>query len=147
VRVAVRGPDGTFAWDKQTLALAAPKVGGAAHPAGLAFEDDEILWVTSTRGNNVQRINVKTGKVEQVIDVGVAPFTVCFVGRDRAYVSNWGGEHPKDGDAKGISSKTPVQVDPRTWVANDGSVSVLERVGGAWQKTGFVKVGLHPSAL
>ena len=147
VRVAFRQKDGTFAWEKETITLAKPKVGGSAHPAGIAFEKDDVLWVTSTRGNNVQRVNVKTGKVEQVIDVGVAPFTVCFVGKDRAYVSNWGGEHPKDGDPTGISSKTPVKVDPRTWVANDGSVSVIERIGGTWKKTGFVKVGLHPCAM
>jgi YVTN family beta-propeller protein len=147
VRFVQRQGGGAFVWGRTKFTLTAPKVGGPAHPAGLAFEDDNLLWVASTRGNNVQRIDTKSGKVVQVIDVGVAPFGICFVGKDRAYVSNWGGEHPKDGDPTGVSSKTPVQVDPRTWVANDGSVTVIERIGGTWKKTGFIKVGLHPCAL
>src|SRR5262249_53186685 len=58
-----------------------------------------------------------------------------------------GGDLPKEGDKKGISSKTPVRIDPRTGVANAGSVSVLERVAGAWKQTKTIAVGLHPCGL
>src|SRR5262245_59063686 len=54
VRVAERQADGTFHW-AQTVELQKPKVGGSAHPAGMALRTPEELWVASTRGNCIQR--------------------------------------------------------------------------------------------
>ena len=51
-----------YAWD-DPVALKTPRVGGSAHPAGIARQSDEALWVTSTRGNNVQLIDLADGKV------------------------------------------------------------------------------------
>ena len=59
VRIALRQKDGTFTWGKP-ITLTKPKVGGTAHPAGLAFENDDFLGIP--RGNNVQHINVKTAR-------------------------------------------------------------------------------------
>jgi YVTN family beta-propeller protein len=123
-----------------------PKVDGLAHPAGMALRDGKELWVTSTRGNSVQRLDATTGKMLQVIQVGVAPFTVMFAG-DKAYVSNWGGDHPDKDDPKSPSSKTPVKIDPKTGVANHGSVSVLRVVEGKWKQVKTITVGLHPSGM
>src|SRR5262249_54209523 len=57
VQLLQRQADGSF-----KLALLAPlvkpKMDGAAHPAGIALLGDKELWVTSTRGNNVQRFDV-----------------------------------------------------------------------------------------
>jgi YVTN family beta-propeller protein len=146
VRVAERQADGSYQW-AQTWPLEKPKVGGSAHPAGMALRDGKELWVTSTRGNSVQRLDAATGKVLQVIPVGIAPFTVVFAGSDRAYVSNWGGDHPGKDDPQAPSSKTPVKIDPRTGVANHGSVSVLAAVEGQWQQVTTITVGLHPSGM
>ena len=33
---------------------------------------DDKLWVCSTRGNNIQLVDLTAGKVETVVDVGVA---------------------------------------------------------------------------
>jgi YVTN family beta-propeller protein len=146
LRVAVRQEDGIYGWDKP-IVLDLPQVGGKAHGSGLVFASDNELWALSTRGNNVQRIDFATGKVVQTIPVGVAPFTLCFAGPDRCYVSNWGGDPPKEGDPQAVTSKTPVRIDPKTGVANHGSLSVLERVAGKWQQVKTITVGLHPCAL
>jgi YVTN family beta-propeller protein len=105
------------------------------------------LLVTSTRGNSVQLVNLATGQSEQVIRAGVAPFTVLKVAEDRCYVTNWGGDPPRPGDPQAISSGTPIRIDPRTGVANHGSVSVLAAVPGRWKQVKTIEVGLHPCAM
>ena len=47
----------------------------------------------------------------------------------KVYVSNWGGDHPGKDDATHKTSGTPVKTDPRTSVANHGSVSVVTKAG------------------
>lgn len=81
------------------------------------------------------------------VAVGVAPYTVRALNADKAYVSNWGGDPPKEGDPTGTTSGTPIRVDPRTGVANHGTVSVLRRRDGKWQQTKTIAVGLHPSGM
>src|SRR5262249_27539936 len=146
VRVAVRQEDGVYGWEKP-LELGLPEVNGKAHGDGLAFAHNMELWVLSTRGNNVQRIDLATSKVVQTIPVGVAPFTLCFTGPDRSYVSNWGGDPPKENDPQALTSETPVRIDPKTGVANQGTVSVLARAQGEWKQIKTIEVGLHPSGM
>src|SRR5439155_4280393 len=97
LRAAARGEGGRYAWGNP-VELKKPVVGGAAHPAGIARHSDETLWVTSTRGNTVQLVNVAEGRVEKEVGVGVAPYAVCCPRPDRCYVTNWGGDRPKEGD-------------------------------------------------
>ncbi len=146
VRVAERQPDGRYRWGK-SIELARPKVGGAAHPAGIALDATGRLWVTSTRGNSVQRIDPTAGRVEEVIPVGVAPYTVCWAGPKGCFVSNWGGDPPCRDAPQALSSGTPTRIDPRTSVANHGTVSVLAPVDGRWRPGKTIPVGLHPSGL
>jgi YVTN family beta-propeller protein len=146
VRVARQQADGRYSWDK-SIELAAPKAAGVAHPAGLARGSENELWVTSTRANNVQLINLTTGKVEQVVPVGVAPYMICCPTPQRCYVSNWGGDPPQKGDPQAESSKTPIRIDPRTGIANHGTVSVLEKNGDQWRQTRTIPVGLHPCGM
>jgi YVTN family beta-propeller protein len=129
------------------LTLAAPKVGGPAHPAGMAAGGEHDLWVTSTRGNNVQRFDLSAASPPEVVPVGVAPYAVICPRDDRCYVSNWGGDPPAEGDPKAVSSGSPIRVDPRAGAANDGSVSVLAREGKSWKKIKSIRVGLHPSGM
>jgi DNA-binding beta-propeller fold protein YncE len=146
LRVAQRKPDGVYRWASK-VQVEAPKVGSIAHPAGIDTPAPGEVWITSTRGNNVQRINLSTGKVEQVIPVGVAPYTLCFAGPDRCYVSNWGGDPPRGSHVQALSSDTPIRIDSRTGVANHGSLSVLGRVDGQWKQLKTIEVGLHPCGL
>ncbi|MBA4063247.1 MAG: hypothetical protein C0501_05960 [Isosphaera sp.] len=145
VRVAKKRADGSFAWDGDGFTVQGPKnVTGVPYPTGLAATADGKLWVCSSRGNEVQLLDPATGKVEAAVAVGVAPYRPLVVG-DKVYVSNWGGDHPKGSDF--TTSGTPVAVDPKTTVANSGTVSVVEKAGGAWKQTKTVRVGLHPSGM
>jgi YVTN family beta-propeller protein len=137
--------DGKYTWQSM-IALQKPRVDGMAHPAGLALPARDELWVTSTRGNSIQPIDLLTGRVKQVIPVGVAPYMICATA-SRCYVSNWGGDPPSAGDPQLKSSKTPIRVDPRTNVANHGSVSVLSQINGAWTQSRTIAVGLHPAGM
>jgi YVTN family beta-propeller protein len=146
IRVAQPGEDGSYAWDEE-IKLPAPKVNGAAYPTGLASRGDRSLWVASSRGNCVHRVNLEAGKVEETIAVGVAPYQICAFSPDRLYVTNWGGDLPANGVAQSLTSGSPVQVDQRINVANQGSVSELSKVDGHWQHRKSVAVGLHPSGM
>src|SRR5262249_37088142 len=57
IRVADRRADGSYEWGK-AIDLAAPAVGGAPHPAGLALRNQKELWAASTRGNSIQAIDL-----------------------------------------------------------------------------------------
>ncbi|CAN5217009.1 alkaline phosphatase family protein [soil metagenome] len=144
--IAERKTDGDYAFS-EPLALEQPKIGGQADLAGIAKVSDGKLFVTATRGNCVQLLDVAARKVEQVIPVGVAPYMVLMHGTDRAYVSNWGGDHPDPGAPQKTSSGTPVRIDPRVDVANHGSVSVMKKVDGQWKQARSIAVGLHPSGM
>jgi YVTN family beta-propeller protein len=146
VRQARRGPDGQYAW-ADGIPLIPPKVGGPALPAGLARYSANGLWVCSSRGNAVQLLNLNTGQAEQTVAVGVAPFMPAMARKDRVYVSNWGGDPPRPGEPQALSSGTPVHIDPRTGVANRGSVSVLAPEPGKWRQVKTIRVGLHPCGL
>jgi YVTN family beta-propeller protein len=146
VCVARRQPDGRYSWE-QPFELKPPGVGGAADPAGMAARTPTEIWVTSTRGNSIQQLNLVTGKAEQAVAVGVAPYALCWVNPDTCYVSNWGGDPPATADPQGTSSGSPVRIDPRTGVANHGSVSVVARVAGHWRQVKTIPVGLHPCGL
>jgi YVTN family beta-propeller protein len=146
VRVAERKADGTYEWGKGIEVIPA-KVGGFPAPAGIASKSADELWVTTTRANTVQLINVATGQAEQAVPVGVAPYMVCCLRPDRCYVSNWGGDPPTANDPQALSSGTPVRVDPNTQAVNDGTVSVLEPALGKWKQTKSIPVGLHPSGM
>jgi YVTN family beta-propeller protein len=146
VRVAGRQQDGAYRWGAG-ITLLAPKVGGEVFPAGLARDADGRLWVASSRGNSVQLVNPATGRVEQQVAVGVAPYMIRCPRPDRCYVSNWGGDPPRAGAPQALSSGTPVRIDPKTGVADQGSVSILGPVSGEWKQLKTIRVGLHPSGM
>jgi YVTN family beta-propeller protein len=143
---ARRQKDGRYAW-AEAVALIPPKVGGKPFPTGIARQSADGLWVCSSRGNAVQLIDLRAGEAGQSVAVGVAPYTVVAARKDRVYVSNWGGDRPREGDPQANSSGTPVRVDPKTGIANQGSVSVLAPEPGRWKQVKSIAVGLHPSGM
>jgi YVTN family beta-propeller protein len=145
VAVTRRTDGGAFAWD-EPLTLKAPAVGGAAYPTGMAPLGDHHLWVCASRGNELQLFNLTTGEVEARVPVGVAPYMPVVVG-EKVYVSNWGGDPPGKGEATHTTSKSPVRTDPRTSVANHGSVSVVTKTADGWKQTKTIAVGGHPSGM
>src|SRR5436305_1400741 len=81
-------------------------VGGAVYPTGMALQGDGQLWVCSSRGNELQLLNLVSGQVEARVPVGVAPYMPVVVGQ-KVYVTNWGGDRP-DKDPTHKTSGTPV---------------------------------------
>ncbi len=145
VRQVRRRKDGPYEWIAGTP-LARPKE-GVAYPTGLCLVEPASLLVASNRGNTVQLINRKSNEVEQAVPVGIAPYAICCPRPDRCYVSNWGGDPPGKDDPQAPSSGTPVRVEPRTGVADHGSVSVLEVTAGKWRLRKSIHVGPHPCGM
>lgn len=115
-------------------------------PAGLAVSPDgERLYVCGNLSNRLLEIEIASGRVLRMFDVGVAPYDVALLG-NKAYVSNWGGRRPQEGVLTGPAGRgTWVRVDPKTHVANEGSVSVIDLAAG--RVTSEILTGLHACAL
>ena len=145
VRAARRGVDGKYRWERH-LDLAAPAVGGAAYPTGIVLRGGAQAWICSSRGNELQLMDLHWGEVRARVPVGVAPYMPVLVG-EKVYVSNWGGDHPREGDPAPETSGTRVKTDPRTSVANEGSVSVVTETVDGWKQTKTIAVGGHPSGM
>ena len=144
VRVAKKGVDGKYEWDNSRFVLPPPMANGAAYPTGLTA-DGATLWVCGNRSNELVQFDLTSKKVTAKVTVGVAPYQPVVVGQ-KVYVSNWGGDHPADPKAI-TTSGTPVRIDPRTSIANHGSVSVVEMMGDQWKQTKTIAVGGHPSGI
>lgn len=114
-------------------------------PSGLALSDDgKRLFVCGNLSNRLLEIQLESGMVLRSFDVGVAPYDVKLVG-NRAIVSNWGGRRPGQNDLVGPAGKgTVVRVDPVRFIANEGSVSIIDLDSS---KVDEILVGLHPSGL
>ncbi len=101
-------------------------------PAGLAVsEDGKSLFVVLNLSNRLVEIDLATGKPKRFFDSGVAPYQVVLA-PGKLYVSNWGGRRPGHGDLTGPAGRgTMVRVDAVRDIANEGSVTVIERSSGA----------------
>ncbi|HWD19220.1 MAG TPA: phosphoesterase [Verrucomicrobiae bacterium] len=115
-------------------------------PAGLAMsKDGKRLYVALNMGNRVAEVDVETSAILRTWEVGVAPFDVALAGR-KLYVSNWGGRRPVPGSLTGPAGRgTVVRVDPVRYIANEGSVSVIDLKEN--RVTAEILTGLHASAL
>ncbi|MCP4259998.1 MAG: bifunctional YncE family protein/alkaline phosphatase family protein [Planctomycetes bacterium] len=115
-------------------------------PAGLAVSaDGKRLYVAGNLGNKLQEFDTATGEVLRTWDTGVAPFDVVLAA-GKAYVSNSGGRRPGKSDLTAPAGReTRVRVDPVRYIANEGSVSVIDLTTG--QVKDEVIVELHTSAL
>ena len=147
VKVFTVDDDGTFAGSR---VISIPRADAPRRkeeiPAGLAVSrDGKRLYVALNLSNQLGEFDAATGTLLRTFDVGVAPYDVVLSGT-KAYVSNWGGRRPKPGDITGPAGRgTLVKVDPRTFIANDGSVSVIDLKAG--RITAEIVVNLHSSAL
>ncbi|MBN2375320.1 MAG: bifunctional YncE family protein/alkaline phosphatase family protein [Sedimentisphaerales bacterium] len=115
-------------------------------PTGLAVSaDGKRLYVAGNLGNKLHEYDTETGDLLRTWDTGVAPFDVVLAA-GKAYVSNSGGRCPGESDmAAPAGRETRVRVDPVSYIANEGSVSVIDLVAG--QVKDEVIVELHASAL
>ena len=115
-------------------------------PGGLALTPDgRRLLVCLSRNNALAVVDLATKAVRE-IPVGVAPYDV-LVGPDSstAFVTNWGGRIPREGEPTALSSGSPLLVDPRTGIASSGTVSIVDIRAG--REVAQVEVGLHPCGM
>ena len=147
IKVFTVDEDGTVA-PAHTLPLPAANAPHrqAEIPSGLALDPRTgHLLVCGNLSNRLLELDVASGEVVRAIDVGVAPYDVVLVG-ERAFVSNWGGRRPGEGDLTGPAGRgTTVRVDPVRHIASEGSVSVIDMTTG--ESVAESVVGLHASAL
>ena len=147
IKVFAVGDDGTV---KPSHSIALPPARAprrtAEIPAGLAISPDgNRLYVCGNLSNRLLEIDTATGKMLRHFDVGVAPYDVVLVG-SKAYVSNWGGRRPGEGDLTGPAGRgTEVRVDPVRHIASEGSVSVIDLNQGETIRE--LVTGLHASGL
>ena len=134
-----------LAWGRK-IALPGPGGKGDSHPGGLALSADEKrAYVCLSRNNSLGIVDLESGTLTKELPVGIAPFDVALMADGKtAFVSNWGGRHPKSGEKTAKSSGTDTLVDDRT-VAASGTVSVVDLDQG--QEIAQITTGLHPSDL
>ncbi|MEZ5104804.1 MAG: beta-propeller fold lactonase family protein [Draconibacterium sp.] len=144
INVATFAEDGMLKWETP-IQLPEPAIGGDAVPGGLALDDRHSqIYVTLSRNNTLGVVNQRTGIVDE-IPVGIAPYDVVIISETKAYVSNWGGRRPEEGESTYNTSGSEVLVDPETGIANNGSVSVIDLNTNRNIKS--IEVGLHPSGM
>jgi len=95
-------------------------------PLGIGLCDNSMALVALAIPNEVALVDITAGKVVSKIAVGVCPYAV-IISKDKrlAFVSNFGGPHPRKGDRTEKSAGTEVAVDDRS-VALRGSVTVID---------------------
>ena len=115
-------------------------------PAGLVLSPDgRKLYVALNLSHRLGEFDADTGKLLRTWDVGVAPYDVVLKGT-KAYVSNWGGRRPATNSITGPAGRgTLVRVDPVRYIANEGSVTIIDLTGK--QPAKELIVGLHSSAM
>jgi YVTN family beta-propeller protein len=134
---------------KGLYTLPLPEVGLSGRkediPADLAISPDgKILYVALNLSNRLLEYDLEKQKPLRTFDTGVAPFDVVLTGK-KVYVSNWGGRRPDASSVTGPSGHgTRVRVDPVRYIANEGSVSVIDLKSG---KVTEIPAGLHSCAM
>lgn len=128
------------------ITLPSPPIGGAPVPGGLALNSaEDRIYVPLSRSNTLAVISLAEDTLIQEIPVGIAPYEVVLASDAKAYVSNWGGRRPREGESTWNTSGTQALVDSRTGIANNGSVSVVDLASGTEVK--YIETGLHPSGM
>jgi YVTN family beta-propeller protein len=130
---------------KEPIILKGPSIGGYPVPGDLVLnEKGDRIYVTLSRNNSLAVIDLADNSQEE-IPVGIAPYSVVCQSRAKAYVSNWGGRPPVEGESTYLTSGSQVLVDHETGIANNGSVSVVDLEKKTEIKS--IETGLHPCGM
>ncbi len=117
-----------------------------ANPLGLAVTPNgKRVIVALSVSNELAVVKLANRSVVSRIPVGVCPYGVELSRNGRfAFVSNFGGSRPHDGDKTENGAGTAIAVDERS-VALRGSVSVVDLKTGAVVEE--IATGIHPEAM
>ncbi|GAB4454831.1 MAG: alkaline phosphatase family protein [Armatimonadaceae bacterium] len=142
---ATIGANGSLT-DIKSMTLPGPQGKGTSYPCGIAESSDgKTLYACLSMNNSLALVDWEAKKVVKEVPVGVAPFDVVLMPDGKsAWVSNWGGRKPKEGEKTAPSGGTETLVDERG-VANSGTLSLVNLETGV--EIAQVAVGLHPSDL
>lgn len=131
-----------------TIALPAAQAPHRAKeiPSGLAVSaDGGKLYVVGNLSNQLLELATADGSLRRTWPVGAAPYSVVLA-RGKAYVSNWGGRRPEATTPQAHAGRgKTVRVNPRTGVAIEGSVSVINL--GTGEVVTEIVTGRHASGL
>ncbi|MCK5704402.1 MAG: beta-propeller fold lactonase family protein, partial [Cyclobacteriaceae bacterium] len=142
--IAEMNADNVLNWADE-ITFSEAQVGGHPVPGGFVLEEqNDKLYTTLNRSNSLAIVKLSDKTIKE-IPVGISPYEVLLLSPQKAYVSNWGGRQPREGEATYKSSKSDVLIDPETGIANNGSVSVVDLKKGKEIKN--IEVGLHPTAM
>ncbi len=116
INIAALDKDQIMHWE-QSILLPNPAIGGDAFPGGMALnETGDKIYVTLSRNNAVAVINLNDSSHITQIPTGIAPYDIIMTSSHKAYVSNWGGRRPGQGESSYPSSGSQVSVDPKTGI-------------------------------
>ena len=120
--------------------------GKASYPCGVALNaQGDTAYVCLSRNNTLAIVDLKSGKLTREIKTGIAPWDVTPMPDGKtAWVSNWGGRHPLQGERTASSADTLVPVDARG-IPISGSISLLSLEQG--KEITQLETGLHASDL
>lgn len=142
--VATLDKSNVLQWSGRII-LPKPSIGGYPAPGGLVLnKQEDKIYVTLSRNNSLAIVTLKDTSIIEV-PVGIAPYDVLIASPSKAYVSNWGGRQPNERDSTYNSSGTQISVDPKTGIANSGTISVVDLDLKVQKKV--IEVGLHPSGM
>jgi len=142
--IASLGINNILEW-QDPIILPNPAIGGYPAPGGMAIsEKGETIFVTLSRNNSLGIVSMPLKTVTE-IPVGVAPYDVIIHSSSKLYVSNWGGRQPVEGESVYNTSGSNILVDPKTGIASNGAISVVDPEQKV--QTKVIEVGLHPSGM
>ncbi|MBV4358887.1 alkaline phosphatase family protein [Pinibacter aurantiacus] len=115
------------------------------NPLGIGLCSNNIALVACAVANQVAVVDIVKGKVVTNIPVGVCPYAIVISkNKETAFVSNFGGPHPRKGDRTEKSAGTDVAVDERS-VAMRGSVTVIDIKSR--KKIAEIGTNIHPESM
>jgi YVTN family beta-propeller protein len=136
--------DGNLTWTRQ---IRVGKEGSKrdSYPCGVALLPPNRALVALSMNNSVAIVDLDQGSMSDEMPVGVAPYDVAIDPAGKiAYVSNWGGRRPREGDKTAESAGTKTVVDDRG-TASTGTIGVIDLESK--KQIAEIAVGLHPSDL
>ena len=136
---------GKLSWAR-SIELKGPGGKGNSYPCGVALTPDgECALVCLSISNTLAVVDLRSGKVDAEIPVGVAPYGVVMdKERHQAFVTNWGGRRAVKGDKTAKSAGTQTVIEEHG-VASSGTVSVIDLATKKEIKQ--IPVGLHPADI
>jgi YVTN family beta-propeller protein len=146
VTVLTRDAGGTKRWSE---GFGEHLAGGVAIAAKPNARGEHIAAVPLTYNNQVAIIDLAGGKLLRTVKTEIAPFgAVLSTDGSVAYVSNWGGRIPVEGDLTlptGLDPQADQVVVDRAGIASTGTLTRVDTTTGT--VTHSIPVGLHPTGL